>query len=82
LWNSAAGTSSEAYNFDASTYGNPPGSDPYNYTRVRSVRVSLIGRTTPSTDPTYTFRNTFDGRPYQIQGASVVVNPRNVSMKD
>ncbi len=82
LWNSAAGTSSEQYNFDASTYGNPPGSDPYDYTLVRSVRVSLIGRTTPSTDPTYTFRNTFDGRAYQIQGASVVVNPRNLSMKD
>jgi prepilin-type N-terminal cleavage/methylation domain-containing protein len=53
-----------------------------NYTLVRSVRVSLIGRTIPVTDPTYRFRNTFDGGPYQIQGSSVVVNPRNMSMTD
>ncbi len=33
---------------------------------VRSVRVTLIGRTTPNPDPTYTFRNTFDGGPYQV----------------
>ncbi len=82
LWNSGLGTSGETYNFDASTYGNPAGSEPYNYTLVRSVRVSLIGRTTPNPDPTFTFRNTFDQGPYQIQGASVVVNPRNLSMKD
>ncbi len=53
-----------------------------NYTQVRSVRVSLIARTTPVTDPTYKFRNSFDGGPYQIQGTSVVVNPRNLSMTD
>ncbi|MBI3669729.1 MAG: hypothetical protein HY237_08120, partial [Acidobacteria bacterium] len=53
-----------------------------DYTLVRAVRVSLIGRTPPVTDPTFKFRNTFDGGPYQIQGLSVVVNPRNLSMKD
>ncbi len=80
LWN--ANTDTETYNFDASTYGNPAGSAPYDYTLVRSVRISLIGRTPPNPGPTYTFRNTFDGGAYQIQGASVVVNPRNLSMKD
>jgi prepilin-type N-terminal cleavage/methylation domain-containing protein len=53
-----------------------------NYTLVRSVRISLIGRTTPVTDPSYKFRNTFDTGPYQIQGVSVVINPRNMSMGD
>lgn len=75
LWNNAAGTSSTNYNFDASVYG-------FDFTLVRSVRISLIGRTPPANDPTYKFRNTFDGGPYQIQGATVVVNPRNLSMKD
>ncbi len=75
LWNNSAGTSSNDYYFDASTYT-------YDYTLVRSVRVSLIGRTAPAKDPNYKFRNTFDGGPYQIQSVSVVVNPRNLSMKD
>jgi type II secretory pathway pseudopilin PulG len=82
IWNDSNGT--DQYYFDASEYPNADGSgtDPYNYTLVRSVRVSLIGRTTPVTDPTYNFRNTFDNGPYQIQAVSVVVNPRNLSMKD
>ncbi len=75
LYNGGTGTDSTAYDARNSDYQN-------NYTLVRSVRVSLIGRTTPVTDPTYTFRNTFDGGPYQIQGSSVVVNPRNMSMTD
>jgi prepilin-type N-terminal cleavage/methylation domain-containing protein len=65
---------------DCSTTTGP--TDPFNFTRIRSIRVSLIGRTTPSTDPTNSFRNTFDGGRYQIQSASVVVNPRNLSMRD
>jgi hypothetical protein len=44
------------------------------------VRVSLIGRTNPNPDPTYTFRNTFDGGPYQVVDANVVINPRNITM--
>ncbi len=75
LWNGSE-TSTETYNYDASTYPNP-----YDYSLIRSVRISLIGRTPPSTDPSYTFRNPFDGGPYQIQGTSIVVNPRNLSMK-
>ncbi len=74
-WNSSADTDNIAYYFDPSLYGN-------DYTLIRSVRISMIGRTAPITDPTYKFRNTFDNGPYQIQGLSVVVNPRNLSMKD
>jgi prepilin-type N-terminal cleavage/methylation domain-containing protein len=75
------------YNYNASTYNvnsqNPLTPDsPYIFSLVRSVRVSLIGRTKPSTDPSFTFRNPFDGGPYAVQGASVVADPRNLSMND
>jgi len=82
IWNDSNGT--DQYYFDASAYPNDDGTgtDPYSYTKIRSIRVSLIGRTTPVTDPTFKFRNTFDNGPYRIQAVSVVVNPRNLSMKD
>jgi prepilin-type N-terminal cleavage/methylation domain-containing protein len=88
LFNSATDTDVTTYCFDSSKYDpNCPtvtgtGAWAYNYTIVRSVMVSLIGRTTPVTDPTYVFRNSFDGGAYQIQGVSVVINPRNMSMTD
>jgi prepilin-type N-terminal cleavage/methylation domain-containing protein len=75
LWNTGTGTDNSTYTYDASTYG-------YNYTLVRSVQVSMIGRTTPVTDPTFKYRNEFDQGPYLIQGATVVMSPRNLSMKD
>lgn len=83
LWNGAV-TSTEEYNYDAATYNTDGvvGSSAFDYTLLRSVRVSLIGRTVPNPDPRYTFRNTFDNGPYQILGVSVVVNPRNLSMRD
>jgi prepilin-type N-terminal cleavage/methylation domain-containing protein len=68
------------YDFDSSTFGAG-----YDYTAIRSVMVSLIGRTAPNSpdlDPTFKFQNSFDGGHYQIQGVSVVVNPRNMSMSD
>jgi hypothetical protein len=74
-------TSTPTYNFDSSTFKVTPGAAGYDYTMVRSVMVSLVGRTPPVQDPTYVFRNSFDGGPYQIQGVSVVVNPRNMSMQ-
>lgn len=81
LWNSATLTTG-SYIYTASQYTNAGTSDPYDYTLIRSIRVSLIGRTTPSTDKLVTFRNGFDGGPYEIQGTSIVVNPRNMSMND
>ena len=87
IWNSIANTMKTQYNYDASTYdvnniSPPPYDSAYMFSLVRSVRVSLIARTQPSTDPSFTFRNPFDGGPYQVQGASVVVDPRNLSMND
>jgi len=74
---------SSGYVYDASTYTNQTSNDvAYNFTMVSSVRASLIARTTPNPSATYKFRNTFDQGPYQVQGISVVVNPRNMSMND
>lgn len=75
LWNGT--TDVATYNYTASSYSNP-----YDFTIVRSVRVSIIGRTTPSLDPGYRFRNSFDSGAYQVQGISVVASPRNLSMRD
>jgi len=73
-------TDTPTYNFDSSTFKINSGAAGYDYTMVRSVMISLVGRTPPVEDPTYVFRNSFDGGPYQIQGISIVVNPRNMSM--
>jgi hypothetical protein len=77
--NASDTTSTPTYSFAAP---NQPTDTPVgyanNFTLVRSVRVSLIGRTTPN--PTSRIQNAFDGGPYQVVGADVVVNPRNMSM--
>ena len=75
IWNSASNTSSDFYSFDASSYS-------HNYSLVRSVRLSLIGRTPPNQSGPNNFQNNFDGGNYQIQAISIAVNPRNLSMRD
>jgi prepilin-type N-terminal cleavage/methylation domain-containing protein len=75
LWNQVTLTSSEAYDYDSSNYG-------FDYPLIRSVRLQVIGRTRPNLEPSYTYRNPFDQGPYQIQPVSLVVNPRNLSLKD
>jgi type II secretory pathway pseudopilin PulG len=96
IWNSANDNytwGSSYYFYDASQYNINTAVDPttgiaqspdspYLFPFIRSVRVSLIGRTQPSIDPSFTFRNAFDGGPYMVQGASVIVSPRNLSVKD
>jgi Tfp pilus assembly protein PilW len=83
IWNNSTDTVSTQYNYSASTYTNTtPGDQAWNFTLVRSLRISLIGRTTPNTNPAYAFRNVFDNGPYQVEGISLVVNPRNLSMND
>jgi prepilin-type N-terminal cleavage/methylation domain-containing protein len=80
-WNVQNSATSLTYSFYQQ---NLPTATPAGYQSdfalVRSVRVTLIGRTNPNPDPTYTFRNTFDGGPYQVVDASVVINPRNMTM--
>jgi prepilin-type N-terminal cleavage/methylation domain-containing protein len=83
-WDSdlVSGYSSTFYNYQASAYTIGATAAGWNYSLIRSVRVSIIARTTPNNSAAYTFRNTFDGGPYQVQGMAIVVNPRNLSMGD
>jgi hypothetical protein len=52
-----------------------------DWTQIRAVRVTLIGRTSPGVG-SQTYHNSFDGGPYRVQAVSIVVNPRNLSMND
>jgi prepilin-type N-terminal cleavage/methylation domain-containing protein len=83
------------YFFDSSQYcsdwfagancnGTPPTpNDPYDFSLIRAVRVSMVGRTPPQEDPTIAkFANGFDGGPYLVQQSSVVVDLRNMSIGD
>jgi prepilin-type N-terminal cleavage/methylation domain-containing protein len=72
IWNNATGTDN-AYSFDSNSYN-------HDWPLIRSIRVSMIGRT--PADWSSTFRNTFDGGAYKIESVSVVINPRNLSMND
>jgi prepilin-type N-terminal cleavage/methylation domain-containing protein len=96
LWNgtyeqSDLDSASTSYNYLASTYcigGTVTGttcnngiSVPWNFSMVRSIRVSVIGRTAPSKIDNE-FQNAFDQGHYQVQGIAVVINPRNMSMND
>ena len=69
LFNNTTDTDTTTYGFDASNYNNGS-AVAYNYTLVRSVMVSLIGRTNANVNPTYVFRNTFDGGACEILGVS------------
>jgi prepilin-type N-terminal cleavage/methylation domain-containing protein len=83
IWNNSTSTVSTQYNYDASTYtNNTAGDQAWNFTLVRSVRISLIGRSKPNKSPNYRFHNKFDGGPYQVAGTAIVVNPRNMTMND
>jgi prepilin-type N-terminal cleavage/methylation domain-containing protein len=75
IWNAATATSNDNYNFDASTYA-------FDYSSIRSIRISLIGRTAPLNAGQSAYRNSFDGGPYRIEAISTVINPRNLSMRD
>jgi prepilin-type N-terminal cleavage/methylation domain-containing protein len=58
------------------------------FDQIRSVRISLIGRTPPNlytnsnVNSATMFTNSFDGQSYKIQALSIIVNPRNLSMND
>jgi prepilin-type N-terminal cleavage/methylation domain-containing protein len=85
-WNAGFTTPDDnaAYNYFASNLTTDPTHPGYNnqFWLVRSVQMSLIARTTPTPDATYTYRNGFDSGPYQIESVSVVVNPRNLTMNN
>jgi prepilin-type N-terminal cleavage/methylation domain-containing protein len=75
------------FRYNSSNPSNP--TDPnmvkgYNndWTSIRAVRMTIIGRTPPSAAATANYRNGFDQGPYRVEAISVVVNPRNLSMND
>jgi prepilin-type N-terminal cleavage/methylation domain-containing protein len=74
-WNNSLNLNDFQYDYLSSDYGN-------NFSLLRAVRVSIIGRTTPSSDPLNTYVNPFDGGRYQIRGNSIIVNPRNLTMSN
>jgi prepilin-type N-terminal cleavage/methylation domain-containing protein len=51
-----------------------------DYTQVQSIRVTLVGRTPPN--PTDPYRNLFDQGPYEVLGSSIMVNLRNLTMRN
>lgn len=97
LWDSAQSGATDIANYfyDSSKYCSdavggadcstspPPQNDPYDFTLVRSIRISMIVRTTPQLDQTLrSFQNGFDQGPYLVQQGSVVVDLRNMSIPD
>ena len=68
------------YYYNAGAATNTAGGYNNDFTLVRSVRVNLMARTPPNA--TVSYRNQFDGGPYQVLGGSVVINLRNMSMND
>jgi prepilin-type N-terminal cleavage/methylation domain-containing protein len=81
LLNTAAGNTSGAYNYDTTTYSNGVACAGC-FDLIRSVRVTVIGRTPPNLASANNFKNQFDGGPYKIESLSVIINPRNLSMND
>jgi len=61
-----------------------PANDPYDFTLIRSVRISMIARTTPNFNPSVlkNFRNGFDGGPYLVQQGAVAVDLRSITNSD
>ena len=51
-----------------------------DWAAISAVRISLIGRTSATTNVQSHFRNSFDGGGYKVEGVSVVVSPRNLTM--
>jgi hypothetical protein len=71
-WNSTTDT---PYTYDSRLYFQ-------DWTAIRALRVSVIGRTPLNSDVTNNFRNGFDNGSYKVESVSVVINPRNLSMND
>jgi prepilin-type N-terminal cleavage/methylation domain-containing protein len=82
----AATSSSSQYCYNSASSTLPCYNNKFD--QIRSVRISLIGRTPPNVYTsgnayaTNRFTNAFDGQSYKIESLSIIVNPRNLSMND
>jgi prepilin-type N-terminal cleavage/methylation domain-containing protein len=73
--------SDNPYSYDSNS--TDPTQSYYNdWSTIRALRVSVIGRTPPGSDVNDKFQNGFDNGPYRVEAVSVVINPRNLSMND
>lgn len=92
LWDSTQSTDLASYYYNAANYcsqsvtpnpdcsTSPQANDPYDFSLVRAIRLSLIARTPPASDQSvYNFKNGFDGGPYLVQQGAIVVDLRNMS---
>lgn len=51
-----------------------------DWSSVRSLQIQIVARAAPGTDTTSnSFQNAYDQGNYQVQGMSVVINPRNLN---
>jgi prepilin-type N-terminal cleavage/methylation domain-containing protein len=80
LRNPPAGAATIGYNYDSAnvTGGGYQG----DWAAITSIRVSLIGRASATGDVTSNYTNSFDGGRYKVEGVSVVINPRNLTMNN
>jgi len=60
-------------------YASDPASFKNDWASIRSLQIQLIARTQPNSDNPSSFKNSYDQGPYQVQGISVVINPRNLN---
>ncbi len=60
------------YSLDPLAYGK-------DWASIRSLQVQIVARATPNSDNPSSFQNAYDQGNYQVQGISVVVNPRNLN---
>jgi hypothetical protein len=66
--------------YGTSSYAYLPGTPISDPRKIRSIRVSFIGKTT--SDPSNPFKNSYDGGHYKVEGTSFIINPRNLSLHD
>lgn len=71
-WRAAAGAPPVGYTMDPTNFKS-------DWASIRSLQIQLIARTTPNSDNPSNFKNSYDQGPYQVQGISVVINPRNLN---
>jgi prepilin-type N-terminal cleavage/methylation domain-containing protein len=73
------GFSVAGWSSNTNTYSNVPGDYKSDWASLRSLQIQLVARATPNTDNASSFQNSYDQGPYQVQGMSVVINPRNLN---
>lgn len=63
------------------TYDASPADYNSDWTKIRAVNIRIFARTPSFSDTNNTgYKNNYDSGNYQVQGVSVVINPRNLSM--